>query len=257
MYKALEMLGYECWHGIQFINNIADVPMWIEALDAKFNIGNTPQPHESPKPPFTRTEWDQLFSHHSAVSSDSPAIAFAEDLIKAYPEAKVILYEREIDSWFRSYNKAIIESMFSPLLNFIADIDPTYVGMIRKVHVGSARALLGVTMTSKQEMRDAAKPAYRAHYDLVRRVTPPERLLEYKIEQGWAPLCEFLGKPIPKDEVTGEELPFPRVNDEKALKALLGTVVVQGFKNLCWRVAKWVLPLAVVGVGLGGYYWCW
>lgn len=43
------------------------------------------------------------------------------------------------------------------------------------------------------------------HCNMIRGLVPKERLLEWSVEDGWEPLCEFLGKPVP-DEA------FPRVN---------------------------------------------
>lgn len=40
---------------------------------------------------------------------------------------------------------------------------------------------------------------------MVRGLVPSERLLEWTVEDGWGPLCAFLGKPVP-DEA------FPHVN---------------------------------------------
>ncbi len=39
----------------------------------------------------------------------------------------------------------------------------------------------------------------------MRRTIAPERLLAYDVSQGWAPLCAFLGVPVP-------DPPFPRTN---------------------------------------------
>jgi hypothetical protein len=36
-------------------------------------------------------------------------------------------------------------------------------------------------------------------------VIPPERLLVYDVAEGWAPLCAFLGVPVPDG-------PMPKVN---------------------------------------------
>jgi hypothetical protein len=47
---------------------------------------------------------------------------------------------------------------------------------------------------------------------MIRKLVPPERLLEWKIEDGWAPLCKFLGKPVPKNT------PFPRANNAEGFK---------------------------------------
>lgn len=44
-------------------------------------------------------------------------------------------------------------------------------------------------------------------------MTPSERFHMMELEDGWAPLCEILGKPVPKE-------PFPRLNDSEAIQGL-------------------------------------
>lgn len=50
------------------------------------------------------------------------------------------------------------------------------------------------------------KQVYQDHVEEVRSLVPPERLLEYKISDGWAPLCEFLEEEVPDTQ-------FPTGND--------------------------------------------
>ena len=40
---------------------------------------------------------------------------------------------------------------------------------------------------------------------------PREKLLVFEAKDGWAPLCAFLGKPIP-------DAPYPRVNDAASFR---------------------------------------
>lgn len=40
---------------------------------------------------------------------------------------------------------------------------------------------------------------------MIRGLVPKERLLEWTVEDGWEPLCEFLDKPVPEE-------PFPHAN---------------------------------------------
>lgn len=47
------------------------------------------------------------------------------------------------------------------------------------------------------------------HNDMVRKIVPPERLLVMKLGDGWEPLCEFLGKPVPQE-------PYPQANEREA-----------------------------------------
>ena len=50
--------------------------------------------------------------------------------------------------------------------------------------------------------------AFTAHNEAVMAALPPDRLLVFHVREGWAPLCEFLGTPVPDE-------PFPRRNDRK------------------------------------------
>ncbi|KAI7310625.1 hypothetical protein KC315_g12540 [Hortaea werneckii] len=51
------------------------------------------------------------------------------------------------------------------------------------------------------------KRRYREYYEEIRSIVPKERLLEYKMGEGWGPLCEFLEVPVPEGKK------FPRTND--------------------------------------------
>lgn len=196
-------------------------------------------------PLYTRDDWDQLLGSYSAVSADPPAVAFAEDLIAAYPDALVILVEREIESWYRSFDANIIAAQWSAWISFAAALDPWFLGPVRRCHRRWATGWMD--SHDRLEMREKARGAYRDHYALVRRVTPKGRLLECRLEDGWGPLCEFLGKPVP-------EVPFPRVNDSEALQELLKIVIRRGLYDVLRRAVRWcALPLGVLGIGVWLY----
>jgi len=48
----------------------------------------------------------------------------------------------------------------------------------------------------------------------VKRSVPADRLLVHSAKEGWAPLCEFLGLPIPDG-------PYPRVNDAASIASMV------------------------------------
>ena len=233
MQIALNMLGLQCYHSMQWFSNISDCAAWNAAQDAKFF---------SQGPLFSRIQWDALLGTYSAVSADPPAVAFAEDLIFTYPEAKVILVERDIEAWYHSFNSAVIEPSWSPFLNFLGDWDPWLIGPVRDCHFRWIRGWFKAQ--SKEEMQAKARKMYKDHYDFVRKVTPKERLLEYRLEDGWEPLCRFLGKEVPDVE-------FPRVNDGDHMKEFLNLVARRSMKHLLQRAFKWTAPAVVVGLG----YW--
>jgi hypothetical protein len=71
MCSALETLGIPCWHSIQFISTLfSDTEMWQEGINQKF--------FNAPDPRYGRAEFDQLLHDYGAISSDTPAIAFAD-----------------------------------------------------------------------------------------------------------------------------------------------------------------------------------
>ncbi|KAI9155763.1 Acetylxylan esterase [Paramyrothecium foliicola] len=52
------------------------------------------------------------------------------------------------------------------------------------------------------------RETYDRFYDDIRAAVPPEQLLEFQMKDGWAPLCEFLGKEVP-------DIAFPFANDRE------------------------------------------
>ncbi|PKS08721.1 hypothetical protein jhhlp_004774 [Lomentospora prolificans] len=234
MCAAMETLGIPCWHSFHLIStHFGDNEMWQDAIDRKFFGAG---------PPFAREEFDQLLHGFGAVSSDTPAIAFSEDLIAAYPEAKVVLVERDIGSWYKSYMHGIIGNMFNPIALLVYHLDRFYIHPIGKVHLTTVAGWLGIR--SKEDAEQKAKDKYREHYALVRRVTPKERLLEFKLADGWEPLCEFLGKPVP-------DTPFPHLNDQAWFDEKASLILKIGATKLLRKIA----PFAIIPLVIGGVAW--
>ena len=227
MQLALQILGYPCYHGLTLIANVRDTEMWNKALDAKF-FGKGD--------PFTRVEWDQLLGNYSAVA-DLPAVAFPGDLLECYPDAKVVLVKRDIEKWYQSFNEGVIMNVWSPVLRLIARLDSRFVGRLGGT---SGRWTEGwFKAHSRQEMQDKAREKYDEHYAFVERVTPSEQLLNFKLEEGWGPLCKFLNKPLP-------DIGFPRVNESVALSEKIGLIAQRGLKNVLGISLKILIPIALL-----------
>ncbi|GJC89451.1 hypothetical protein ColLi_12289 [Colletotrichum liriopes] len=119
------------------------------------------------------------------------------EVIDAYPNAKIILTERDFDKRFASFNSELLQPLFDPLDDlFLKGAGlKTVSGFL-----GGARAL--------EELRRRAPEVFRQHSERVKAHMEAERLrLSHVGKDGWEPLCKFLGKDVPK----GNE--FPRVND--------------------------------------------
>ncbi len=75
--------------------------------------------------------------------------------------------------------------------------------------------------------------------DKIKAEIKPERLLIYKVQDGWEPLCNFLGKEIPQEE-------FPHLNKSGA--------VYEDIKK-CQKIGlgiwlKWLTRTSIVTVAL-------
>lgn len=109
LYNALTMLGYTPYHMAAAMQNASiDFPAWEEALKAKYDVKGDGQPREPLEagangPPglaarqsWGRAEFDKLLGDFDAVL-DVPCILFVEELLAAYPDAKVIITERPVE----------------------------------------------------------------------------------------------------------------------------------------------------------------
>lgn len=203
MQAALETLGCKpTYHGYTPLYNIDECAKWIRAFEAKYH---------NRAPPFTRDDWDDLLGNYRAVT-DAPAICFAEELIEVYPEAKVVLVERDVESWYQSF-EVMIHEMYNPIIHILRILDPQVLRPTATMFNYVYKDRKGFCQTdNKEELQKNARTLYREYYEQVRRVCPRDRLLEFRLNDGWGPLCEFLGKEKP-----GE--PFPRLNEGAALAA--------------------------------------
>ena len=91
------------------------------------------------------------------------------------------------------------------------------------------------------EWRKNAKDVYRAHNEMVKKVVPKERLLLFKLEDGWEPLCRLLGKQIP-------DVPFPRGIEPLAVQEKINVYISQSYKRSAIKFAKQAVPVVVVAV---------
>lgn len=158
--------------------------------------------------PFTRADWDELCSSYAAVSDLTTW--YAVSLIKAYPDAKVILVERDIDSWLKSIYE-VFKYWEKPMTDWVTTHLGPRSGSIRAEV--SRKFQLGWTQsTSTKDIMGNARGAYERHNREVRELVPPEQLLDFKLKDGWEPLCKFLDKPVPEGKK------FPHANDTAAYR---------------------------------------
>jgi hypothetical protein len=233
MCEAIRILTKnDVYHGHMINDNREDCALWHAAMDAKH-----PPPGTSPYP----FDWDSLLGNYAGVT-DFPAAHFWQELMDAYPEAKVVLVQRDYDNWLKSWG--IIVDVFcdwrSQLMAY--SFPQTTIGMMVSLNYRLAYVR---GATNKQEVYAGARDFYDGHYADIRRECPSERLLNYKIGSGWEPLCEFLGKPVP-------DCPFPRMNDAEAMNTKIDDMRGDTYKKTMRRFT--VLASAALSIGATAFW---
>ena len=230
------------YHGIQAISNPNDWAVFSSASDAFFKTLPSYKGQ-----PFGRSDWDKVFGQCEAVTDMGSF--FAHPLIEAYPDAKIVLVERDVDSWYESMEEAIFSTTWGWRASLIIDVFGRLMSLtggltIRKIMLGYYEA------HNVGEMRAKAKERYRRHYVEIRAAVPQERLLNYDLKQGWEPLCEFLGKPVP-------DMPFPQVNQRKEHVERVRAKQDMFLRAMCKKtlraLAPWILGSGVASLAI----WSW
>ena len=178
---ALErLLGTPCYHMTEVFNNLDHIPLWRQAT-----LADEP-------------DWHDMFRDYSATV-DWPAASFWPELCRAFPDATVILSVRDPDKWWDSVSNTIFID-HNPVPE--TDWQEMWFDLVTN------------RFTRQLDDRQACIDAYHQHYESVRRTIPPGRLLEWSVQDGWQPICERLGLPVPSE-------PFPHSNTKQEFQELL------------------------------------
>jgi hypothetical protein len=176
---ALEKLGFgPCAHFVPLLEDPQRADLWRRAAEGEPGCLDA-----------------ALDGYRSTV--DWPGTFFWRDLTTRHPAAKVILTSRDPERWYDSAANTIFR-----------------VGSARIDDLGPQRAMANATVWEgtfggRFADRAAAIKIFEEHNAAVRSEIPPERLLDFQVREGWQPLCDFLGVPVPEEE-------FPRLNDQAA-----------------------------------------
>jgi hypothetical protein len=128
---------------------------------------------------------------------------------------------RDPDHWWQSYNETIGHILRSRRTHLAEALNPPFFGKL----MGFSYLCSAVLSGSESASEDEAKARFVAHYDKVRGAVPSERLLEYRVGEGWEHLCSFLGDDVP-------EVDFPRTNDTKMIRARAQTASARVFRGV-------------------------
>ena len=186
---AITQLGFgPCHHMEEVAKNLpVQLPLWQAALKG-------------------RADWPAIYDgFESAV--DWPTARFFRELNSAYPDAKFILGHRPARVWAESFAATIYKLMSE------ADQAPEHL----REWLAMAQETVRQTGIPDGADIDGLEAAFNDHVEAVKAEIPAERLLVFDVEDGWKPLCSFLGVPVPAD-------PFPRTNNRSEFWDLISSV---------------------------------
>ena len=200
---ALNQLGFgPCYHMEEVYRRPSHARRWVDVAEGR------------------PVDWRALFAGYGATV-DYPASVVWEDILAAFPEAKVLHTVRDADAWYESTATTIARAH-----DFIA-------GWLRRIPLVERPFQVSKLLVwdglfdGRFDDRAHAIGVYEAWTDHVRATVPADRLLVFDVAEGWEPLCRFLGVPVP-------DRPFPRVNDRAEMMRRLRAA----------RAAGYALPLA-------------
>ena len=177
MREALDLLGFgPCHHMLEVIAHEEQKRLWRALVkDAA-------------------PDWERQFAGYNACV-DWPSAHYWPELVRAFPEAKVILTLRSAQSWWASFEQTIL-----PVIQRSADPESVLLAVIRDKVFGG-----------RPGDRSHAIATYEANVKAVRESVPPGRLLVHELGDGWGPLCAHLGVPVPSQ-------PYPSGNSAEAFR---------------------------------------
>jgi hypothetical protein len=168
---------------LEILGDPSQVPAWIDAIEGR------------------PVDWSAMLARYRAIV-DWPGGAFWRELSAAYPDALVLLSVRDPESWYRSASNTI----FLTFDNMPPEVKPW---------MDEVRKLLHDRFCDRFDDPTAMMDAFVRHNDTVRAEVPAGRLLEWAPGDGWEPICERLGLPVPAE-------PFPVTNTTSEFREMIG-----------------------------------
>ena len=188
---ALETLGIgPCYHMLEVAAHPGHIAEWDQIADG------------------ARDRWDELFDGYTATV-DWPACRYWRELAEHFPRAKVLLSVRDPDSWYDSMHDTIYQFMK------LGEVPGTSNGNTPALLAMTRKTVLQRTFDDRFEDRAHAISVFERHNAAVTAALPDDRLLIYRADEGWYPLCRFLEVAVPDE-------PFPHLNSRRALRERSG-----------------------------------
>ena len=138
------------------------------------------------------------FLNRMDVMGDTPCFrpSVVEDMLKKSDDIKFIYLEKDDgQAWVESMVKVGLHRNYNNMYGQ-RESDPSSLNVHNKIDLESLEEVLGGPFNE-----ETAQDAYAQHRNKIIEMVPADRLLIYSFDQGWGPLCEFMGKDVPETDV--------------------------------------------------------
>jgi hypothetical protein len=139
-------------------------------------------------------DWEEVYGDFRSTV-DWPGARFWRELAAFYPSAPVILSTRDPQQWYDSAHGSVYQAMQSRHAGAGHAQDP----LLKRMGKLTDSLIWNGTFQGRFADMEYAKQVLTDHEAAVRREIPAGRLLVYEVSQGWQPLCDFLGVPVPDE----------------------------------------------------------
>jgi hypothetical protein len=175
-------------------------------------------------------DWHKLLAGYDATT-DAPACFYYRELMQAFPDARVILTVRDAEKWCQSAAKlAEMQNTLIERLQFMPRFR-TFQRLYRNVERHVCHGPFE---------HDSALAFFNQHNQAVKAAVPPDRLLVFEVKDGWKPLCDFLGVPVPDE-------PFPHENvGMKQAEKIVQGILLKDLAKMAWPVLAVIVVLVIV-----------
>ncbi|KAI1823873.1 P-loop containing nucleoside triphosphate hydrolase protein [Xylaria intraflava] len=235
IYLALKQLGLKPYHMHEAVaTGPSALKIMIDGMNAELLHRGKP---------YSREEFDRWLADYDALV-EMPFFML-RSILKAYPDAKFLLTERDPEKWADSYLKtfgtATVRINRFPISAF-KYFDGFAFYIVRMANQLLSYHTNGFGVSGNGEGRQALIEYYKDYIADVKRLAPPEQLKVCKLEDGfgWNELCPYLGMPIPDTP-----WPSPNAPDEfvSAVKPKILMTIAKGLMGV-----STIMGVVAVGV---------
>ncbi|KAL4880140.1 hypothetical protein BJY04DRAFT_219422 [Aspergillus karnatakaensis] len=219
---ALEILldgpAYHCGTQVT-IGAPIEIKSWIRIV--KLLLANTSETRE-----LALTTLQARLTGYAAIT-DAPGCQLVTELLALYPDALVICTKRDLDAWEKSMDQ--ISRLFT-----VWFLRAALLPLPGLRHFAEYTDVVGKKWVRLYGQMWPPVVVHNKHVEWLKEVVPEDRLVFLDVKDGWEPLCQALGKDVPRD------IPFPRINDSKAFEETARYHLQRAF-------ARWAVIVALTG----------